>query len=255
MVSTAQKLSRDALLAELMARASEPGSRLLQFRSRPGAHQYLRLYELFERYVPAGGSVLDWGAGNGHFSTFLVRRGYRATGYSFEPFDFLEGLRDPAYRAVFADGREPVALPFESGAFDAVSSVGVLEHVRETGGNEGASLREICRVLAPGGHFICYHFPNRWSAIDLVARLIPGKHHHRFRYTERDIERLVIDSGLEFVSRGRYGILPRNGTVHLPVSLRRAAWFARLWDAFDAALGALLAPIVQNWWFVARKPL
>src|SRR5439155_25510036 len=76
--------SRDpdqAILEELVALASRPERQLLQFRSLVGAHQYLGLYRLVRRYVPAGGSVLDWGTGNGHFSYFLVRAGYRATGF------------------------------------------------------------------------------------------------------------------------------------------------------------------------------
>jgi Methyltransferase domain len=35
-------------------------------------------------------------------------------------------------------------------SFEAVISASVLEHVRETGGNEEANLREIFRILKPG---------------------------------------------------------------------------------------------------------
>ena len=55
-------------------------ARLLQFKHRISARQYLRLYRLMARYVKSGSSVLDWGAGNGHFSYFLIRAGYRASG-------------------------------------------------------------------------------------------------------------------------------------------------------------------------------
>lgn len=253
-VNTAEKLQDDALLAELMARAAAPGSRLLQFRALAGGHQYRRLWALARQYFPPSGRVLDWGAGNGHFSAFLVRRGFRATGYSFEPFDFLDALGGATYAAVASDGHDPVTLPFASASFDGVSSVGVLEHVRETGGTEQGSLAEIARVLVPGGHVVCYHFPNRWSATDVVARMVPGRHHHRFRYTARDIDRLVATAGLELVTRARYGNLPRNIAARLPAALRGAPWFARLWDALDAALGAVCAPVAQNWYFVARKP-
>jgi SAM-dependent methyltransferase len=126
-----------------------------KLRSRAGAHQYLRLYRLVRQYVPPGASVLDWGAAGGHFSYFLARAGYRASGFSFHPFEFESWLDDPGYRFTRGDPSEPVKLPYADASFDAVASIGVLEHVRETGGSEPASLDEIVRVLRPGGLFFC----------------------------------------------------------------------------------------------------
>jgi len=43
--------------------------------------------------------------------------------------------------------------------FDAVVSVGVLEHVKETGGSEIGSLREIFRILKLNGYLSVTTFP------------------------------------------------------------------------------------------------
>jgi SAM-dependent methyltransferase len=212
------------------------------------------LYRLIRRYVPAGAAVLDWGAGNGHFSFFLARAGYRATGFGFDGDAFRSWLGDAAYRFVAGSAADPVTIPFEAASFDAVASVGVLEHVRETGGTEAASLREIARVLKPGGVFIAYHFPNRTSWIDWAASRVPGKHHHRYRYGAADIAALVSAAGLEAVARSRYGILPRNSLHRVLGPLADAPAPTAAYDALDATLGAVLAPWCQNWWFVARKP-
>ena len=241
------------ILAELAGLARRVAPELLQFGSLAAAYQYRRLHQLWRRYVPAGAEVLDWGAGNGHFSYFLSRAGYRTTGYSFLPFVFEAWLADPNYRFVPGDEREPVALPFGAASFDAVASIGVLEHVRETGGDESLSLAEIVRVLRPGGTFIAYHFPNRDSWIDLAAKQVPGKHHHLYRYTRADIERLMRGAGLELLETRRYALLPRNTLHRVLGPFRDARWCAEAWDHLDAMTSVLANSIVQNHYVVARK--
>ena len=227
---------------------------LVYFGSLAGSHQYVRLYELVRKHVHPGARVLDWGAGNGHFSYFLVRSGYDATGYSLFPQEFPAWLNEPSYELVVGDPSDPVGLPFADESFDAVTSVGVLEHVRETGGQEAASLREIARVLRPGGIFIAYHFPNRYSWIDVLARVLRGEYHHAWRYTRDDIELLVNAAGLELVDVGTYALLPRNPLYRLPKRFANSERFARAYDVADGALGALLRAVCTNHCFVARRP-
>jgi SAM-dependent methyltransferase len=68
---------------------------------------------------------------------------------------------------------EPVDLPFENGSFDTVLSCGVLEHVPDPAG----SLREIRRILRPGGMFYVANLPNRYSYTERGARLL-GRYYH-----------------------------------------------------------------------------
>lgn len=243
----------DEVIAELQRRA-QTDARLPQFRAIASAHQYRQLHALTQHLLRPGAEVLDWGAGNGHFSTFLVRSGYRATGYSFEPFDFVEALQDPTYVAVPGDPASPVRLPFADASFDGVVSCGVLEHVREFGGTEAGSLGEMARVLRPGGVFVCYHFPNAWSWIEFLSRLTPGKYAHQYRFTERDIRALARDAGLDLVELGRYQVIPRNLWGRFPNAARASRLLARGVDAIESLAAAVARPIAQNWYFVARKP-
>jgi SAM-dependent methyltransferase len=245
----------DEILAELVDLAeAHPEYGLLQFGSLLSAHQYRDLYRMTRACVPAGARVLDWGAGNGHFSFFLQRAGYEAAGFSLLDAPFRAWLPREGYAFERGDERDPVQLPFPDGLFDGVASVGVLEHVRETGGDERATLREVARILRPGGVFVCYHLPNRWSWIDRAARAFSRLHRHEYRYTRREIEDLTRDAGLSLLACARYGLLPRNFGGRLPRALRRSRAIARAWDAFDALLGLPLSALSQNYRFAASKP-
>jgi len=242
------------ILAELAQLARMQAPELSQFGSLAAAHQYLRLYATWRRCVPRGAKVLDWGSGNGHFSYFLQRAKYPTTAFSFDPPGFERFLPEGEFRYVSGDEKDPVRLPFPGDAFEAVASIGVLEHVRETGGSEQGSLAEIARVLRPGGVFVCWHFPNRWSWIDWMSRGVPGKHSHLYRYEPSDLRRLVSGAGLEMVEAGRYGVLPRNSLHRVLGPTRDARWMADLWDGLDAVLGVPFGAIAQNHYFVARRP-
>jgi SAM-dependent methyltransferase len=244
----------DAIFDELVTHARAPGAPHTQFRSLASAHQYRPLYAMTRRHLKPGAEVLDWGTGNGHFAYFLTRTGHHPTGYTMEGASYAGWLGDPYERFVTAPESEPVRLPFPDSSFDAVGSVGVLEHVREGGGNEAGSLAEIARVLRPGGVFVCCHLPGRASLIEAVARTLGGRHQHLYRYTRADVERLTRDAGLELVECATYGAVPRNVLGGVPAALAHSRLFAGAIDALDDVLGALLGPACQNLRFVARKP-
>lgn len=245
----------DVIFDELAAiRREDPAcADLAQFRSTVTAEQYRRFYRTVRHTLRAGSELLDWGCGNGHASYGLTRLGYRVTGYSFEPCNLAPHCGD-GYRFVRGDASDPSRLPFGDGSFDGVVSVGVLEHVRETGGTELASLLEIARVLRPGGRFICYHLPNRYSAIEALSSRLGSEYNHPYRYRAADIRALCASAGLELVQTRRYGALPRNLWHRAPAPLRHSRVLANTWNALDTVLSIPLRPFCQNHLFVARRP-
>jgi SAM-dependent methyltransferase len=249
------QFSSKPILHDLVANYGQT-HKSLQFATYISAYQYLKLYALMEKYVSPGHSVLDWGTGSGHFSYFLLRAGYQTSGFGFDAFpELCRDLDTDHYQYRQGSPAEPTTLPFEEESFDAVVSVGVLEHVRETGGNELASLREIHRVLKPGGVFICYHFPNRYSWIEYLAQFTQ-RFSHPYLFTQKDIRSLVTATPLELVEMGRYALLPRN--IWQSPRLREVTWsepLAAFYNQLDTALGRLLPIICQNYYFVARKQL
>ncbi|RPI49037.1 MAG: class I SAM-dependent methyltransferase [Acidobacteria bacterium] len=105
----------------------------------------------------AGKRVLDVGSGNGYVLSRYAAAGARTVG-----IDLTETAVDLCRRRFrlmrlcghFIVGNAE-SLPFENGSFDCVCSMGVLHHTPET----GRAVRELFRVLRPGGRLIVmfYH--------------------------------------------------------------------------------------------------
>lgn len=234
----------------------------LQFQNLLTGSQYFPIHASIRPHLRPGLRALDWGSGNGHFAYFLLRSGLDVTAFNLESqgpglASVLRARFPDQYRMHLGPDDEPSRLPFAEAAFDLVCSIGVLEHVRETGGSEAASLAEIRRVLRPGGHFLCAMLPNRQSWIEfLVRNLLPNRHWHRFRYTRAEGEALIANAGFEIMTVERHGVLPRNclnARLLRPVHNRRLA--ARAYCALDRALLPVFGPVAQNFLLLARRPV
>jgi 2-polyprenyl-6-hydroxyphenyl methylase/3-demethylubiquinone-9 3-methyltransferase len=114
---------------------------------------------------PQGLRILDVGCGGGLLAEEFARIGCRVTGV-----DPSSGSLDVARAHAAVAGLEidyrlasGERLPFDDGAFAAVYCCDVLEHVDDV----GATIREIARVLQPGGVFL-YDTINRTLRSRLV---------------------------------------------------------------------------------------
>ena len=234
---------------------ADPGLGLLQYRNLLTAGRYAALFGLAQKYLMPGQRVLDWGCGNGHFAYFLANLGFRPNIFSLDdPPPLLSRLRSDGYEFAKGDKSDPVNLPYPDGYFDRIFSVGVLEHVREFGGSEEASLAEIRRILKPGGMFIAYHIPNSLSWIEFVASLVPGKHHHRWRYNRRKLRALLERVGYDILEVGSYGILPRWMMGRCPDVLASSVWLASTFNGLDRVLEKTFPLFCTNHLAVVRKP-
>lgn len=240
------------------AYASVPRDRRpMQLQTLASAGQYRHAYALARVHLAGAGNVLDWGCGNGHFARFLLEAGHRVTGYSYDPppefvadhagFSFVPGVPD-----------DPRRLPFADASFDAACSIGVLEHVHELGGDQPDSLRELWRVLRPGGILLIVHFPNAGSWIEAVVRVanrlgVTDKHQHSRMFRRADLDRLFGSGAWRVLAQARYNLIPRNALRRLPPAIGDAPVLCGALNAVDDALGALLPALAQNWYAVLQK--
>lgn len=222
------------------------------FSRRSYWEQYRHIHHLTTS-ITKNATLLDWGAGVGHFGYIQELLGAKVSAYTVEiddatPYDpILMGLIGKTNITHRSHGH-PVELPFDNGSFDVVVSCGVLEHVREFDGSDSGSMEEIARVLKPGGHFLCFHLPSSHSLSEYVRRKLK-RPHHAFTYTAKEFEGLSAASGLRVDTRIRYGVLPWN-TLAQYVSGPTGRRLGRL----DGLLGQAFGPMAQNFGFICTKP-
>lgn len=178
------------------------------------------------------GRLLDVGCGNRPYEKtfFAGATQYIGTDY----------LSDRSQPEVVCSALE---LPFADGSFDTVVSTEVLEHVPDP----LRALREMQRVLRPGGHLIL-STPLYWPRHEVPYDF--------FRYPYDGLLHLVKESGLELrrlFNRGRSYVYLGQVVQHIqPVSAKPVTWVINrffLWCDCHLRHDAL----TLGWTVVARK--
>ncbi len=174
----------------------KPGSLVANALILEGFERFLR-----ERWsTKRGGHILDLGAGLAPYAAVYHRSFERAT-----TVDVPYSAHDNRRIDVFASAED---LPFEDATFDAVLCSEVLEHCPDP----AAVLREIHRVLRPGG------------AVYLTTPFSLGVHeapYDFYRYTPFALRYLAEMAGLKVVSvepRGDFGAVVL-ATLQYPLSM------------------------------------
>jgi SAM-dependent methyltransferase len=222
------------------------------------------LFRVLDRYAEASRQmrVLEAGCGTGYLASLLESRyGWRLApvdlGWQGLEFGRSLGLE----RMTQADiGR----LPFEDCAFDVVLSMDVIVHFPR--GEEIAPMRELVRVLKPGGLLVI-----RVSALDVLRSRHSMFAHERQRFTRSRLTRLAVECGIS-VQRCTYlnslllpaafakfriwepltNAPPQSGVGEVPPWLDRCFYAALCAEAKWIA-GGLNFPLGQSLLLVGRK--
>ena len=153
------------------------------------------------RTVPAGGRVLDYGAGTGSLSRLLLET---------QRFDAITGadlMQRPsglpgAIEWLAQDLNQPLAMPDCN--VDVLLSVEVIEHLE----NPRAVARDWFRLLKPGGRLF-FTTPNADSWRSLVTLALKGHHQeftdenypaHITALVGTDLRRILAEAGFEAIA-------------------------------------------------------
>jgi SAM-dependent methyltransferase len=185
-------------------------------------------------HLPARARILDAGCGSGRNMVELARHG-TVTGVELSEASVCLARERGAGEVVEGSVLE---MPFEADSFDLAASLDVIEHLED----DLAALRELRRVVAPGGSLLvtvpAYQW--LWSGHDEI-------NHHFRRYTRRSLQRAGEQAGWQQVR-----------TTYFNSLLLPAAILLRVLDRFsrkttESSLDLWVPPEPLNW--LLERPL
>ena len=159
--------------------------------------------------LPASGTILDVGCGSGQTLAWFAQRfgEWRTLGCDISP----EAVTAAARSGFEITRASALALPYPTGVADVVVSLDVLQHV-PLGGGDVAALREMRRVLKPGG----------WLFVRTNAQSFPAtaddQAHQFHRYEPRELRDKLRTAGFEVRRLSRLNAML--GLAEIPRELR-----------------------------------
>jgi 2-polyprenyl-3-methyl-5-hydroxy-6-metoxy-1,4-benzoquinol methylase len=180
---------------------------------------YRRRMSVVERHFDRPGRVLDVGCAAGFFLRVMRDAGWEVTG--LEPSEAIRAQAQESLGKESVHGALLGEVELAPGSFDLVTMWDVVEHIPDA----VAALREVRRLLAPGGKLLI-----ETQNVDSRAAKVLGKrwqhykhHEHIYHFNPRTIARLVGDAGFEILENrpwlgGKYVsmgfIAERAGKLH-----------------------------------------
>jgi SAM-dependent methyltransferase len=197
----------DAQLVKLYAtQADVKGDPYLHAHSRNLAviKRQTSIFVRCQEYLRDAGKVLDWGCR--HAADACLVRMLRGPNVELHGCDVDRGEYNIFYDFAdlrYSQLRHPHLLPYEDNSFDAVIGSGVLEHVP----NDSESLKELYRIIKPGGFFVMTMLPNRYSYTEWLNRRLNNPHHLRL-YSLSQARRMFMHHGFLPITFGYHQIIP-----------------------------------------------
>lgn len=200
--------SLKTLLAGLYAEEMRNPREYIRYHASPQAiSAKVNSFLAYADHLPTTGRILDWGCQQAPDACMVKAA---LPGVQLDGCDFLPPASYPAFwnycGFTFTTLTDHIELPYEANTFDAVIGGGALEHTAM----DYESLKQLWRILKPGGVLVLTYLPNRYSYTEFATRHWSKGYAHQRLYTVASISRLLLQTGFlpEIVRRHRF--LPTN---------------------------------------------
>ena len=170
---------------------------------------------------PANVKILDVGCGAGFLSNAIAKKGYSVTGLDLSEESLKVARKYDETGSVQYVGANAYSLPFPDASFEVVTCMDFLEHVDQP----EVVVKEVARVLKPGGLFFFHTFNRNWLAYLVVIKLVEWlvkntpKHMHVLRLfiKPEEVKAMCTAHGLN--TKEMTGIKPIFSTIPLSAVL------------------------------------
>lgn len=189
---------------------------------------YPEYWELYDKYIPKDGKLLEAGVGLGKWLNYFQKRDYDIVGIDYSEVAVKKlKVFDNRLNIVYGDVTD---IPFEDNTFDVYLSYGVLEHLEDIG-NLKKAISEIHRVLKKDGvayitipnltilnymHFIKNKVENNNFVRTLFGKKTIESNFFEYNYTEKEFLSYFDSDKFEICE-----IVPEN----IPLVLKRFSFF------------------------------
>lgn len=161
----------------------------------------------FIKYLPREGKILEAGAGRGRWVFYLRRRGYDVVGMELSRAEIAAAKAfDPDVPVEYGN---VLQTGYPDRSFEAVISLGVIEHFED---GPRAALAEVRRILRAGGLFLVTVPTQNLMRVALFNRIKSAQTFYRrmrgvelefdeYRYSRRQFESQLREAGFVIVDR------------------------------------------------------
>lgn len=199
-------------LRDFYRRSSNDVQHYLELHGSPAyVNNSVQTLRFYEPYLPSG-RILDWGCR--HAPEAYMIRFLRGDAVELDGCDVFDPELHRSFHQQIAlryqQLQHPFRLPYSDDTFHAIVGSGVIEHVPF----DYESMKELYRILRPGGRLILTWVPNTFSIHEWwYRRTRPNEFHWRL-YTKSQLRSLMLHNGFHPLIVGyqdRLDILPIDG--------------------------------------------
>jgi len=146
--------------------------------------EFLTTIKYIEKYLPAGGKIMDIGAGAGEYSLYFAKQGYSVTAVELAEnnINAFRAKLTPGLNIDLRQGNACDLSAFGDASFDVVLLLGPLYHISDAADREKC-INEARRVCKPGGTIFFAYISNDMVVLTQtfyydLNYLVDGEYNH-----------------------------------------------------------------------------